>query len=293
MTILVTGARGHVGRAVLDALVAAGQDVRATSRDATTLDVPDGVTKVSADLEDPSTLDTALDGVRSVFLYVRPQGIEGFVKAAEAAGVRHVVLLSSGATLEPKSARSRIAILHRAVEEALIGAPFAETLLNPGSFATNALGWRADVAEGVVRTPYPDSRVGAIHERDIGDVAAKILADGSHAGQALAAERAVADFVPRAGGGARGRAGPAAAGRGADAGAGGVPDDGAGLAARGAAGGPAGDGAHDPGAVGGHGRRPRSDRGGAEDLPAVGGGPPRRLRLTNRHFHVKVPEPVS
>jgi uncharacterized protein YbjT (DUF2867 family) len=183
MTILVTGARGHVGRAVLDALVAAGQDVRASSRDATTLDVP--TAKVSADLEDPSTLDAALDGVESVFLYTRPSGIEGFVKAAEAAGVRHVVLLSSGATLEPKSAQSRVARLHRAVEEALIAAPFAETLLNPGSFATNALGWRADIAEGVVRTPYPDSRVGAIHERDIGDVAAKILASGSHAGQAL------------------------------------------------------------------------------------------------------------
>ncbi|MEV6875529.1 NAD(P)H-binding protein [Amycolatopsis sp. NPDC051128] len=185
MTTLVTGASGHVGRAVLDALVAAGQDVRASSRDAATLDVPDGVAKVSADLEDPSTLESALDGVESVFLYTQRQGIDGFVKAAEAAGVRHVVLLSSGATLEPKSARSRIARLHRVVEEALIAAPFAETLLNPGSFATNTLGWRADIAEGVVRTPYPDSRVGAIHERDLGDVAAKILIDGSHAGEAL------------------------------------------------------------------------------------------------------------
>ncbi|WP_410639341.1 NAD(P)H-binding protein [Amycolatopsis sp. lyj-346] len=185
MTILVTGAGGHVGRAVLDALVAAGQDVRASSRDATKLDVPDGVAKVSADLEDASTLEPALDGVSAVFLYVRPQGIEGFVKVAEAAGVRHVVLLSSGATLEPQAAQSRIARLHRVVEEALIAAPFAETLLNPGSFATNTLGWRADIAEGVVRTPYPDSRVGSIHERDIGEVAAKILADGSHAGQAL------------------------------------------------------------------------------------------------------------
>jgi uncharacterized protein YbjT (DUF2867 family) len=183
MSVLVTGARGHVGRAVLDALVAAGQDVRASSRDVATLDVP--TAKVAADLEDPSTLDHALDGVEAVFLYTRPSGIEGFVKAAEAAGVRHVVLLSSGATLEPRSAQSRVARLHRAVEEALIAAPFAETLLNPGSFSTNALGWRADVAEGVVRTPYPDSRVGAIHERDIGDVAAKILASGSHAGQAL------------------------------------------------------------------------------------------------------------
>jgi uncharacterized protein YbjT (DUF2867 family) len=183
MSILVTGARGHVGRAVLDALVAAGQEVRAASRDATTLDVP--TAKVRADLEDPSTLDAALEGVSAVFLYTRPQGIEGFVKAAEAAGVRHVVLLSSGATLEPRSAQSRVARLHRAVEEALIAAPFAETLLNPGSFATNALGWREDIASGVVRTPYPDSRVGAIHERDIGDVAARIFMDGSHTGQAL------------------------------------------------------------------------------------------------------------
>ncbi|WP_372671995.1 NmrA family NAD(P)-binding protein [Amycolatopsis kentuckyensis] len=182
MTVLVTGARGHVGRAVLDALVAAGQDVRAASRDATTLDVP--TAKVSADLEDPSTLDAALDGVSSVFLYTRPSGIEGFVKAAEAAGVRHVVLLSSIATREPES-RGRLATLHRAVEQALIAAPFGETLLNPGAFATNVLGWRADVASGVIRTAHPDARIGAIHERDIGDVAAKVLVDGSHVGEAL------------------------------------------------------------------------------------------------------------
>ncbi|WP_290059602.1 NAD(P)H-binding protein [Amycolatopsis solani] len=186
MTILVTGARGNVGRAVLEELVSAGQDVRAASRDATTLDVPDGVAKVSADLEDASTLDAAVAGVSAVFLYTRPQGIEGFVKAAEAAGVRHVVLLSSSATLEPQSAEGRIARLHRAAEEALAAAPFASTVLNPGAFATNALGWRADIAEGVVRTAYPDSKIGAIHERDIAAVAARILIDRSHAGEALA-----------------------------------------------------------------------------------------------------------
>ncbi|RSD21902.1 NAD(P)H-binding protein [Amycolatopsis eburnea] len=186
MTILVTGARGNVGRAVLEELVSAGQDVRAASRDATTLDVPDGVAKVSADLEDASTLDAALDGVSAVFLYTRPQGTEGFAKAAEAAGVRHVVLLSSAATLEPESAQSRIARLHHAAEEALAAASFASTVLHPGAFATNTLGWRADIREGVVRTAYPDSRIGAIHERDIAAVAARVLIDGSHAGQSLA-----------------------------------------------------------------------------------------------------------
>ncbi|KDN18427.1 NAD(P)H-binding protein [Amycolatopsis rifamycinica] len=186
MTILVTGATGHVGRAVLDALVAAGQDVRASSRDAAKLDVPDGVAKVSADLEDASTLEPALEGISAVFLYTQRQGIDGFVKTAEAAGVRHVVLLSSAATLEPDAAESRIALMHRAVEQALAAASFASTALNPGAFATNTLGWRADIAEGVVRTAYPDSRIGAIHERDIADVAARVLIDGSHDGESLA-----------------------------------------------------------------------------------------------------------
>ena len=121
MTILVTGARGNVGPNV-------------------TLQAGLGVAKVSADLESPETLEAALDGIASVFLYTQRQGIDGFVKVAEAAGVRHVVLLSSAATLEPESAQSRIARLHRSVEEALAAAPFAETVLNPGSFATNTLG---------------------------------------------------------------------------------------------------------------------------------------------------------
>jgi uncharacterized protein YbjT (DUF2867 family) len=186
MTVLVTGASGHVGRAVLDALVAAGQDVRASSRDANSLELPDSVAKVSIDLEKPETLEGALDGVDRVFLYARPQGIDEFVKAAEVAGVRHVVLLSSAATLEPHSETSRIAALHRAVEHALAAASFGETLLNPGAFATNALGWARDVADGVVRTAYPDARIGAIHEKDMADVAARVLIDGSHVGEALA-----------------------------------------------------------------------------------------------------------
>ena len=185
MTILVTGARGHVGRAVLDLLVAAGQDVRASSRDASALDVPEGVAKVSADLEKPETLEAALDGIESVFLYAQRQGVDGFVKAAEAAGVRHVVLLSSEATLDPGAGTSQIAALHHAVEDALKAASFGETLLNPGSFAVNTLGWLPDIAEGFVRTAYPDARIGSIDERDIAAVAARVLIDGSHVGEAL------------------------------------------------------------------------------------------------------------
>ncbi|MFE0027383.1 NAD(P)H-binding protein [Amycolatopsis sp. NPDC059021] len=183
MTILVTGARGHVGGQVLAQLLDAGEKVRAASRDASTLDVPEGVETVSLDLEDPDA--GALDGVRAVFLYTRPQGIEKFVAAAQRAGVDHVVQLSSSATLEPFS-ENRIAVLHRAVEEALAGSGLGHTVLHPGYFASNTLAWAAELAEGVVRTPYPDARVGAIHEADIAAVAVRALTTGEHRGASLA-----------------------------------------------------------------------------------------------------------
>ncbi len=185
MTILVTGASGHVGSRILDALLAEGVDVRASSRDAGKLHVPDYVRRVNIDLERPETLEGALDGVVSAFVYARPQGAEGFVRAAEAAGVRHVVLLSSAATRDPDFATSRITAIHRAAEDALAAASFAVTTLHPGAFATNTLGWAADIAEGVVRQAYPDSRVGAIHQHDVAAVASRVLLDGSHAGESL------------------------------------------------------------------------------------------------------------
>ncbi|WP_328606483.1 NAD(P)H-binding protein [Amycolatopsis sp. NBC_00345] len=131
MTILVTGARGNVGGALFSQLISAGQDVIAGARDASVLDVAGPA--VSLDLERPETLDGVLDGVDAVFLYTRPQGIEGFIAAARKAGVRRVVQLSSIAVLEPHSQTSRIASLHRAVEQALAASGLDVTVLHPGA----------------------------------------------------------------------------------------------------------------------------------------------------------------
>jgi uncharacterized protein YbjT (DUF2867 family) len=185
MTVLVTGARGHVGRAVLDGLLTRGQRVRASSRDARTLDL-DGVEKVSLDLENPGTIGHALDGVRALFTYTRPQGMDGFFKAARQAGVEHVVLLSSSAVIEPDAKSNPIALVHRAVEQSLEDSGLPFTILHPWAFATNALDWAEEIrSSSTVSVPYPDARLGAIHQGDIGNVAATVLADGSHQGEAL------------------------------------------------------------------------------------------------------------
>src|SRR5690242_16412103 len=127
MTILVTGARGHVGAAVLNELVAAGAQVRASSRTPRPGDFPAGVEVVQVDLADPATLPQALAGVRKVFLYAHPETAAEFGAAARRAGVEHVVLLSSYTVLAPDAAANPIAVRHLAVEGALDDAGLART----------------------------------------------------------------------------------------------------------------------------------------------------------------------
>jgi uncharacterized protein YbjT (DUF2867 family) len=176
MTILVTGARGKIGRQVLAGLSAAGRDVRAASRDAAALDLPADVPVVSLDLSDPRAAAKAFDGVDQVFLYAEPTGVEALLTAARAAGVGHVVLLSSGSVGQAAAESDPLALHHLLVERALAASGVEHTVLRPGAFASNAANWAYGIrAAGVVELPYPDSRLAPVHEDDIADVAVAVL----------------------------------------------------------------------------------------------------------------------
>ncbi|MEJ2869256.1 NAD(P)H-binding protein [Actinomycetospora sp. OC33-EN08] len=175
MTVLVTGARGAVGRHVVTGLRTAGVGVRAAGRDPEQLDGPD---RVRLDLTDPSSFGPALDGVERVFVYVTGD-LTAFAGAAASAGVRHAVLLSSESVLiEPDPEPGGIAAHHAEAEAALRGAGLATTALRPGAFAGNTGQWSRGIAAGVVDLPFPESGTAPIDERDIADVAvAALLAD--------------------------------------------------------------------------------------------------------------------
>ncbi|MEU8607578.1 NAD(P)H-binding protein [Actinoplanes sp. NPDC048791] len=177
MTILVTGARGHVGAAVLNELVAAGAQVRASSRTPRADDFPQDVEVVQADLADPATLPQALAGVRKVFLYAHPETAPEFAAAARRAGVEHVVLLSSYTVMAPDAASNPIAARHLAVERALDEAGLTRTFVRPGYFATNSLRWQSIRHDRVLRTAFPEATTAPVHERDIAAVAARALLD--------------------------------------------------------------------------------------------------------------------
>lgn len=98
--VLVTGATGTVGRALVTELLAAGVPVRAGVRRPGQTDLPGGAEQVHLDFADPATAAPALAGVDRVFL-MRPPAISDvrtalgpLVTAAARHGVRRVVVLS-------------------------------------------------------------------------------------------------------------------------------------------------------------------------------------------------------
>jgi uncharacterized protein YbjT (DUF2867 family) len=177
MTILVTGARGHVGALVLSELMAAGETVRAASRALQPRQFPDGVEVVRLDLDDRVGLPAALAGVRKVFLYAHPRTARQFAHAAREAGVEHVVLLSSSSVLRSDAKTNPIALALSVVEEALDDAGLRRTFVRPGYFATNSLRWQSIRSARVFRTAFPEATTSPVHERDIAAVAAKALLD--------------------------------------------------------------------------------------------------------------------
>ncbi|GGL07876.1 NAD(P)H-binding protein [Nocardia jinanensis] len=189
MITVVFGARGNVGRHVAAGLAEQGGRVRLTGREPDPADFPPGAELVAADLERPETLPAALEDAKRVFLYAKPDGIEEFVAAAEAAGVERVVLLSSGAVLPDEAARNSIGRMHRIVESALEKSALEWTFIRPGMFATNALWWwqRSIREKGSVRVPYPEARTAPIHERDLAALAVTALSEPGHARRAYSA----------------------------------------------------------------------------------------------------------
>jgi uncharacterized protein YbjT (DUF2867 family) len=176
MTILITGARGKVGQAVIHRLVAAGLPTRAASANPADLTAPAGVEIAELKLDQPGTFPAALDGVRQVFLYPEPAGIDAFVKTARDAGVEHVVLLSSSSVLAPGAETDPLASHSLQVERALTASGLTCTFLRPDAFAGNALGWAHPISRHQpVQLAYPDAHIAPIHSDDIADVAAATL----------------------------------------------------------------------------------------------------------------------
>jgi uncharacterized protein YbjT (DUF2867 family) len=198
--VLVTGASGNVGGAVVQSLIAAGIPVRAAGTTPAALErMFPGVDVVHLDFHKPSTFGAALDGVGALFLLRPPRiatvgpTLNALVDVAEQVGVDHVVFSSV------MGADANRVVPHHRVETHLQASGLSWTILRPGFFAQNlADAYRRDIiGDDRIYLPAGRGRAAFIDVRDLGDVAATVFANlGAHrsAGYTLTGSQAV-DFV--------------------------------------------------------------------------------------------------
>jgi uncharacterized protein YbjT (DUF2867 family) len=181
MRVLVTGATGHVGRIVVEQLVAAGVRVRAMTRRPEQAHFPEAVETVAGDLTDPAALVPVLAGVDRMYLFPVARTAREVVTLARRAGVGRIVVLSSAAVTSGADTSFHLPV-EQAVEE--FGPEW--THVRPGEFMLNKLFlWGPSIrTEAVVYEPFPEAAWWPVHERDVADVAVAALLQDGHQGQA-------------------------------------------------------------------------------------------------------------
>jgi NAD(P)H dehydrogenase (quinone) len=147
-TLLVTGAAGHLGRVVLDALLDSGVEpgsIVAATRDVAKLSgyAARGVAVRRADFDDPASLDAAFAGVTKVLIIStdaldRPgRRLEQHlvaVAAAKKAGVRHLLYTSMP---QPDDSRVSFAPDHLGTENAVKATGIPYTIFRNGWYFEN------------------------------------------------------------------------------------------------------------------------------------------------------------
>jgi uncharacterized protein YbjT (DUF2867 family) len=178
---VVTGATGHTGSIVADALLAAGKKVRVIGRDAKRLErfTHKGAEAFVADATDAAAIANAFSGAEAAYLMIPPfEARVGdlLVSAVKENAVRHAVVLSSYGADKPDRTGPVVG-LHN-LEEKLEGVAGLNALyLRAGYFmenllaqiwVINSLGFMA----GPVRADLP---LPMIATHDVGTVAAEAL----------------------------------------------------------------------------------------------------------------------
>jgi len=188
MTYLITGGTGDIGSKVVEHLLQHGERPRVFVRDAEKARsrFGDRVEVFVGDLADPLTLKAALAGVDELFLVNTgpkiPVRDEAAAKAAKAAGVRHLVKLSS---MDVEQGLA-IGAWHERGETAIRASGIAFTWVRPTGFMSNLLAWATSIkTEGIVRASTGNGRRAFIHSDDIAAVATKALTTRQYDGESL------------------------------------------------------------------------------------------------------------
>ncbi len=191
MSTVITGASGHLGRLVVQQLLATGTSpahIVATGRDIDNLAdlAHHGVTVRRADFANPITLDDAFMGADAMLLVSTTTVGERFdnarnaIDAATRAGVSRIAYTS---IVNASTARMTLADEHRRTEDYLRGSGSAFVILRNGWYVENYTDQLPRIAEyHALSGSAQDGLVSAASRRDYAAAAAAVLTQDGHLG---------------------------------------------------------------------------------------------------------------
>ncbi|WP_024286221.1 SDR family oxidoreductase [Cellulomonas sp. KRMCY2] len=191
MTVIVTGATGHLGRLIVEDLLAGGlpadQVVAAGRRVERIADLADrGARVVAIDYGQPETLVEAFAGVDTLMLVSGSEvgqriGQHGAaIEAARSAGVRRIVYTSA-----PQADTSPLVLApeHKATEELIRASGLAFTILRNNWYTENYVGALEQArATGEVVASVAGGRVASATRADYAAAASVVLRTDGHDG---------------------------------------------------------------------------------------------------------------
>ncbi len=188
--ILITGAAGKTGQAVVATLRARGAPVRAFVRrpEQETILLAIGAAEVVVgDLQDQTAIQQAMRGMESVY-HIPPNmhpdevGIgQGVLAAAKSAGVEHFVYHS---VMHPQTEAMPHHWNKLRVEELVFESGLSYTILQPTAYMQNILAyWDAITRYGIYALPYsPETQTCLVDLEDVAEAAAIVLTQPGHQG---------------------------------------------------------------------------------------------------------------
>ena len=192
MSIVVTGATGHLGRLIVTALLRNGvpaTDIVAAGRKVEKLAdfAEQGVRVAQIDYSEPETLAAAFAGADTLMLVSAsdpgqrvPQHTAA-IDAAKAAGISRIVYTSA-----PQADTTALILApdHKATEELIAASGLDFTILRNGWYTENyASNVEQARATGTIVSSVGDGRVASASRADYADAAAVVLAAPGHEGK--------------------------------------------------------------------------------------------------------------
>lgn len=174
--ILVTGATGQVGTAVVESLVTRGIYVRAAARHVSTISSTEHIEPVAFDYNDPRTHQRVLSDITGIFLVAppldpqAPRRLIPFIDRARESGVQHIVFNSVfGTNIAGEEGPLQL------IERHLLSSGMGCTILRPNffmeNFTTGFIGTL--IAGGEISLAAGDGKTSFISVRDIAEAAAR------------------------------------------------------------------------------------------------------------------------